>query len=436
MSSGPPKPPTPVLDTTSSGKQRWVAKFRVGGRRLSVDLKVPGPGNVREAREWVARVHSDLAGGRIGGAVAEQLGEKQAIRLGMALAGAPEGEPSSIACRLDSWGQARELWLDATSGKDRVSEVPGKVAGIGRTRKDRASRTIVFCRWAEGQGIGPGTRPSSKLLAEFVASRVASGIAPATVHHDLRILVPWMRFLAERGLASPPDPAKAVALIPSEDPADPWLPDWERDLLTLRKMHESRFASPYHTAAWSCFLLCRGVGCRPTEAISLTWNSIDLEGDEILFLDTKDARLKKHRHRHRRTPILLRWVHDGLEELHRLRGERKPFRPVCVSTRGEAWSSEAMSAKAFRRIADKLLLPRQLKLKTAQKCQIRHLRWLGFPSEEIVRWSGHSRRVHDSWYDQDNATLVRPPVGRDYGGFDLLTEYGEWALDPARARRL
>src|SRR5262249_37521399 len=80
----------------------------------------------------------------------------------------------------------------------------------------------------------------------------------------------------------------------------------------MKTLYEHRHDSPGVWSAWGLFLVVRGLGCRPDEAIHLSWESVDFEHETVRFMDSKENRTKVRKPR--TVPILFICVRDGLPE--------------------------------------------------------------------------------------------------------------------------
>jgi integrase len=286
-------------------------------------------------------------------------------------------------------------------------------------KRDRQSRSRVFVDWCLGRGEAFRARTFTSVLRDFLKARSAEREA-ATVNHDYRVLVKFGEYLASKGFTEPPDRASIKEVLPNEESAENWVPDWKTDLSILNRLYNARFDSEDSLAAWRLVLIVRGLACRPTEAIHLAWSSIDLAAGTVTFKDRKNRKGK--RRRDETMPIVLQWVADGLAELKALGA--KPGDPVCVSTLGAHWSSEAMSAKCIGRARRRLKITHHYKLKAAQRAAIAQLEDLRFSPYLIAHLAGHSLKTQEEHYTRaDNYWRVDPK--RDLGRWDKLTPLGE-----------
>jgi integrase len=158
----------------------------------------------------------------------------------------------------------------------------------------------------------------------------------------------------------------------------------------------------------------RGLGCRPSEATSLSWETVDLEKNTVKFIRSKNKR-------NRRVPILFDWVKEGLEEAWERAG-RPSSGPVCTTWAGKIWSHDTSAANLIQRVC----LHNGLNvyhLKVAQKLFIAHVVQLGFPPHVVAHWTDHSLNVQEKHYHHGDGYLP-PEDGWDYAEFGKLSEYG------------
>jgi integrase len=172
------------------------------------------------------------------------------------------------------------------------------------------------------------------------------------------------------------------------------------------------------STSWAVVLIVRGLGCRPSEATALSWETLDLANNKVRFIHSKNGKS-------RTVPILLQWVKDGLEELWELRG--KPHSgAVCLNYEGKVWKDDTNVSDLFRRIA--LTHKRTLiHLKDMEKLQIAQLIRLGFPPHVVAHWSDHTLSVQERHYYEGDSYLP-PEDGYDFAEFGALSEYGKRVL--------
>ena len=138
---------SPAVSPIRSSKT-WGCKVKLPNKsRYAVSLRVPWPGNQREAEARATELQREVDGGKLTETL-RWLGDKSAetlkLRLGMITPADSDeivvlGEPAT-------WWEARSAWL-ATYPMRKV--VAGKVSDPDFTRKGYESRTRIFCKWAD-----------------------------------------------------------------------------------------------------------------------------------------------------------------------------------------------------------------------------------------------------------------------------------------------
>ncbi|MBX6314530.1 MAG: site-specific integrase [Isosphaeraceae bacterium] len=370
--------------------------------------------------------------------------------MGRASVQAKEGSPTC-------WDSAIKSWLKFTETQDQVAEIPGKVNAIARTKKTRSYTMRWFGKWLAENREPFIKRSYTSIAMDYLRMRAASPgrggkgtMSPETVWTDYSYLMLFGDWLADRALCEKPNRKEIQSVVPAKVPREIRLPDWTDDLKILRSFRdfsranigvygeeralanlmrqpgEVRDMATYDAlrddlacySVWALLVVVRGLGCRPTEALTLTWDTVFLRDNRVKFLATKDGRRRKIPSR--TVPILFQWVKDGLEEMQARWGGKG--RPVCQTSLGSYWCNETSSNGALQDRIAKHGLPAYW-LKTAQKLHIQHLLHLGFPPHAVANWTGHTLTVQERHYCQQDAYLPSDD-GRDYEDFGVLSDYG------------
>src|SRR4051794_10841058 len=103
---------------------------------------------------------------------------------------------------------------------------------------------------------------------------------------DYPYLCGWGDWLSSRNLCEKPNRPLILEGVPERIPPNVTLPSWRDDVDAIRYYHSKRnepvvgstWRKPkgYHSI-WSLILVVRGLGCRPSEATRLTWDSVNLK---------------------------------------------------------------------------------------------------------------------------------------------------------------
>jgi hypothetical protein len=250
--------------------------------------------------------------------------------------------------------------------------------------------------------------------------------------HDVRVLHTWFGWLHRKGWYNQIDKDTIYddAIFGGDDDAGVnFIPDWKLDLLTLTKMHESRFDSEASLSAWRLFVLVRGLGCRPKEAQTLSWDTVQPSEGLVTFKNTKEAKLKsKQRGASRRAikdravPIVFQWVEDAINEIQSLGGKRGTA--VAINTEGSFHHGAGQASNAMGRHLARLGLKRKgYNLKACQRAGLIHLENY-LPPWVVARIAGHSLDIHMGHYSTNDSHL--PTISeRDYGLFGALSTSGK-----------
>ena len=418
----------------------WGCKVKLADKsRFAVSLRVPWPGNVREAEARAAELQAEIDAGKLDQSL-RWLGEKSAetLKFKLGLQAVEEGVALSVADP-KTWWDARAAWL--ATYPDRKAD-PNKVSDLDFTKRGYASRTKLFCEWADEAGVALKGKSATTVALMFLRARRSGGNAASekgvslgSLDHDIRVLFTWFGWLKRKGIRDQLD-KEAVYDDPifasEEDAGQNFIPDWRLDLASLKKMHETRFDSPAATAAWRLYVLVRGIGCRPKEAYTLSWDTCHLDEGIIVFKSTKEQKIKSSRQgrgarsrravKDRHVPIVYQWVLDALLELRSL-GVRKGS---AVATRpdGDPHQGPGQVSNSFGRHLKAIGLRREgYDLKACQRAGLVHLEQV-LPPWVVARIAGHSLDVHMARYSTNTSHLPTTKA-RDYGTFDVLSFAGQ-----------
>lgn len=405
-----------------SGTWRWYAKVKIASKHVPVSLHLLAPENKRLARDRANRLQAECDLGTISPATREWLGERAAQRLAGLVR--PGGKAPTAPGKLD-WQDAKDRYLAAMAPQDTRGHVKGKaVADEEHTKFNRTNTLKLFIQWANAEHLRFNASGMSDALGRYLVHRLDT-VSPNTVRNsDFPYLAHWSDWLARNGLATPIDRKAILEQIPPRITPETILPPWETDLKAIRYFHARRDApiagSTWRIqrglhAAWGLILLVRGLGCRPSEAISLDWSTVDLDTGRIRFLRSKTGG-------HRVVPILYAWVADGLAELAERNGT---VGAVCLSAVGTPYPRETIAAGLIRRTcqAANPKLP-VYHLKVAQKLWIRQTIVAGFPPHVVALWADHSLSMQERHY-AGAAGYLPPDETENYAEFAALTELGQ-----------
>ena len=416
----------------------WQCKVKLPDKsRHAVSLGVPWPGNVREATDRAAELQREVDDGRLI-EVLKWLGEgaigSLRIKLGLKVVERDDaiktiyGEPKT-------WLEARSAWLSTYPDRKVVS---GKVHDADFTRKGYESRTRIFCKWADESGIEFKGKSATTVTILFLRDRRAgesvaskAGVSLGSLDNDVRVLHTWFGWLHRKGWYDHMDKDTVYddeVFGGDDDAGENFVPDWQVDLATLQKMHESRFSNDAAFSAWRLFVLVRGLGCRPKEAFTLSWDTVQVDEGVVTFKNTKEEKLKsKRRGRSRRAvkdrpvPIVFQWVQDALNEIKALGAKRGTA--VAVNTDGSFHRGSGQASNAFGRQLRVLGLKRPgYNLKACQRAALNHLEQI-LPPWVVARIAGHSLDIHMQHYSVNNSHMPAQK-GRDYGQFERLSRAG------------
>ena len=203
------------------------------------------------------------------------------------------------------------------------------------------------------------------------------GVSLGSLDHDVRVLHTWFGWLHRRGWLDKLDKDVIYddeVFAGEEDGGVNFIPECKLDFATLKAMHKHRHDSPATQSAWRLYLLVRGLACRPKEAFTLSWDTVQVSEGLVRFKNVKEEKLKsKRRGRSRRAvrdrlvPIVFQWVQDALNEIQSLGAEGE--RRSRSTPRGRIIYA-AQASNAFGRVLRELRLRRAgYSLKACQRAR-------------------------------------------------------------------
>jgi hypothetical protein len=318
--------------------------------------------------------------------------------------------------------------LKATDARDTRVVVKGKVKAEELTKISRKNKLQAFVRWAEENKVKFLKTPFTVAVIDYIEYRKSKGIGSTTLWScDYPKLCCWGDWMAKRSICEPPNRDLIREHMPEKTAPVIEIPSWESDLESLRFWHKMRLTdmstglfskrSRTYWPNWCLILVVRGLGCRPSEATALSWETVELDRNCVRFLRSKNDRS-------RRVPILFQWVRDGLTEAWERAG-RPTSGPVCLNSRGTLWEHDSSACSQMKALCDHHHRP-VYQLKKAQKLFISHAIRLGFPPHVIAHWTDHTLTVQERHcYEGDG--YLPPEDGWDYQEFGTLSEYGSKA---------
>jgi integrase len=426
----------------------WGCKVKLPDKsRFSVSLRVPHPGNVRQAQDRAAELQREVDARKIESS-ALWLGEKAVETLKLKLGLKPmerEDEIRPICGDPTSWWEARSAWLMSYPAR---KVVEGKVHDQDLTKRGYAAKTKLFCEWAEEAGVKWKGKSATTVTLLYLKARKAggsaaskSGVSLGTLDGDVRVLHTWFSWLFRRGWYNRIDKDALyddAVFAGDDDAGENFIPDPKLDLMTLTRMHERRFQGDQEWAAWRLYVLVRGLGCRPKEAYTLSWDTVQIDEGLVTFRDVKEEKLKTGRRgrgasrrsvRDRKVPIMFQWVQDALVEIKSLGAKRGTA--VAVNTAGDYHRGSGQAANSFGRcLRDIGLYRKGYGLKACQRAAIVHLEQV-LPPWVVARIAGHSLTIHMNRYSTNESHLPTSE-DRDYGKFDRLSEAGRMMAEKHR----
>jgi integrase len=419
----------PKPQQKNPGKQIWMVRVKIADSLETFSLRLAAPENKRIAEERANDFEYEIRAGALSEKTREWLGSSATradVLLGQATIKAVV-EPGNPQC----WEAAVTGFLKACEPKDTRGEVRGKINPIDRTKVQRRHVLRRFQRWTEANRLPFMKQSFTATAREYLEYEVSRGQKSTTINGGaypfLMLLGDWM---ADRGLCERPNRKRIHEVVPDMIPPAPNLPDWQADRDTIRFFYDRRFTEEHnwkrnrrYWAAWCLIVVVRGLGCRPTEALSLSWDTVNLEPgyEKVRFVDTKDGR--KTGRPHRTAPILFEWVREAFIEMRER--SHKPGGAVCLNAIGRFWKDDSSGNQMIREILQQNEMD-SYTLKKSQKLYITQLIQAGFPPHVVAFWTGHTLTIQERHYIEETAYL--PHAVQDYEGFGKLSTHGEAAL--------
>lgn len=412
-------------------KLRWTTKFFVGHKRIFASLKLLAPDNRELAQARANQLRHECLNGRISVSTKSWLGERAYQRISALLS---EIRAAGFASYHNMPGPACHGWLGAGDGyvefcsaKDTKNTPEDKACDPERTKYSRRRAVIRFCEWAEWNEGPLGGRPITDVLLDWVAYRKrtpskyrgdSKPISMSTIRTEIAWIAGFAKWLHRRRYFSDPLDLEIIKEVTPVRPSPMvQLPSVDQDVQFIRELRtgarEARRENIRRSMwpAWCLYLLVRGLGCRPSEAMGLTWSTIDLSAGTVRIHG-------KNRVDWRTVPVLFNWVYDGLKEIWN--DQENPTRgAVCRNAYGAPWTNTSSPCLAIR-------MAGTMRLKQAQKLHIMQLIRMGFPAHVVAVWTGHSLSIQEKHYCEEDAYI---PKDHDYGEFAELTELGKKCFD-------
>ncbi len=290
-----------------------------------------------------------------------------------------------------------------------------------------------FVKWAEERGDRFMGRPFTEAIVEFIQQRVDKGDKPTTIHSGYKtFLALWGEWMAKRGIAwARPDRDRIAEVCPRLVRPMVVLPEREVDYKTIKYLHENRFHSASnwqrnraHLSAWAYLLIVRGLGCRPTEALTLEWSTVNLTPgkEKVLFMKPKET--WRSGAAYRTVPVLFEWVRAGLVELHGLWYSKGGT--VLRNAWNEPYGDDDSATERIQGILADAGLP-PYTMKKSQKLAIEQMIRAGFPSSAVAAWTGHTETIMKGHYREEDNHLP-PEAPFDYKEFGKLSAFGKECL--------
>lgn len=419
----------------SNGTERWMARIKIGGETTAVSLRLKVPGTKRLAEARANTLQLECEAGALSSATEQWMGHGTTARLNTLIA---QAKLDIKSVGTDSWDAAYKAYIKSCEAKDTKTPIPNTARTVERTKKVRMEKVRQIAGWLQSNGEPFMKRPFTSILIDWIEHRKIQGCTPNTLWAgDYTYGVLWGDWMHRRGLCERPDrerirehvPPKSLPIIllpsPTEDAdAIRFFRD-HRNHQVFKEVGDGDFddnrgrvglnyrATKRYMSAWTLALLIRGLGCRPSEATALTWQTVAKDLKTVTFISTKTNVTRE-------VPVLFQWVSDGLTELRELHGNSGP---VCRSSMGRAWSSDSSIAYCWREILESHGMGKYT-LKKAQKLYIGQTIKLGFPPHVVAKWTGHTLTVQERHYCEDKSYLPSRE-GDQYGDIGTLSAWGE-----------
>ncbi len=391
-------------DQKNAKIRRWYVALNLGGSRVAVSLRLISNGSRRLAERRASSLQEDCDAGMLQDCNIAWLGGSTVNRIS-ALLGVQDQD--THACR-----DIVDRYISVIGIKDTRKPVLGKLNSPERTKKTRRNVLLRFARWAGDRDISD----IEGLIGAYLSDEISRGSATGYIRHAMAYLLLLGEWAAEQGWCDTPSRKKIGRLVPDMKPPEVRLADWKDDLNALRSLSVARLAAPICWAAWCQVVVVRGLGCRPSEAYSLSWDTVTLTpgAETVRFLDPKDGRPRV-------VPVLFEWTRLALCDMKR----KTVGKAVCPNTQGRPWKDDAAPTRAVKTTAERCGLG-GYRLKQAQKLAIRQMIQVGLPPHVVAFWTGHTLSTQEKHYLQEDAYL--PGENKDYAEYGVLSEHGKKAL--------
>lgn len=252
-------------------------------------------------------------------------------------------------------------------------------AGKDTSQSDNARRLVRL--------LGPSTLPSEVTAAaidRLVVELRGQGLTNATINRYMSALSVMLKRAQRLGLLAELPLMPERRLLREAEPRDLVLPDaWLAEILDAMEQREQRTSIALTLFLWH-------MGCRVGEALSLTWDRVDLERNRIAFTKTKGCMP--------RTLPIPAEVRGLLQAMRATGGQ------ACFGLSYEAFLSHYREAKHVA--CDRLGLGPEVRaewvIHTLRHTCLTRLAQRGWSAPAISQWAGHKslavtqRYVHGS----------------------------------------
>ncbi len=412
-------------------KADWGGRAKIGERWVSISLRMPWTrGSKKTAKARVNQLQAEIDAGSFSDSTREWLGPKAVAKI-VSLMDAAQGQDGTA--KPLTWEQGKAAHLAAKADRDTKRAVPDKLHSPDRVKQKRRYCVTWFVNWATANQVPFGkAKPFTKTLIDYLEyrrqqpGRKTPRMEPRTIITDYRYLIQFGDFLHAKGICEKPDRDRIKGHLPDDPGKVVNLPEWHVEVDLLETLYQRRRETKGWWATWGLYVVVRGLGCRPSEAASLSWATVDVERGHVFFLDTKEKAM--HQKGDRKVPVLYEWVREALVELredflHRSREKPDIPQAVCLTSWGQQFRDETTIAMRVDKTLKQLGKEKSCLLKQAQKCAISQMLYDGFPATAVALWTGHTEKTLRRHYIKDDAYLPSEH-DREYGRFAKLSDYG------------
>lgn len=400
----------------------WYVKVVLGRdvKPVETSTGLSANGNIRIAHKRRKELERDIEVGRLSAETSAWLSKTAANQIERYLA-------CKRGHRAIDWSGAMSRYLAARTYKDIRPAPNGKINTSNVAAVRRAyliGKFVTYMIRVHGDEVIRSV--VDQAIIEYLSVELQR-VKPITIWNgDLPFVLAFIDWMAASGHCDPPDRKAIKSSVPPAADITVKIHSVALDLAAHRKLQEQP-VTPLAWAVWCLFVIVRGVGCRPNEAISLSWDTVDLTPgfERIKFLDTKEVRNTSVTYR--TAPILHQWVLDAVHKMNKAHGGQGL--PVCPKITGGPWFRQTYATSTVARAFDGIGLGGYT-LKPAQKSFIMQLLWQGFPPHAVARWTGHTLSMQERHYMEEDAYLPGPE--RDYAEMAPLSDHGVAALEKLR----